>query len=355
MDNEESLQTQMQNLMASKQWERAKDVIYEMLARQPESSWLHCNMGSVLYHLEEFQGAEIHLKTAIAHDPGYSDAYNYLAWVYMGMGRMGTADDCNKTALSLDPNDPQNLILAIHLALAYDDIPQAERHLRNLEREIPEGAILTSQRTAILSHPKNKNKIDVHKQIEAHKESLSQDPEYTLAHAQIAELHLKYTKKYTVAEEHIKKALVLEPDSRDYHLLYAKILRKRNPIIRVLGWPLSLFEKAESDDKEYYYIIGAMLLIAILGSTLPPHLQPVLKIAILVIIGSLVLLYPILKLYEYLTLTELYHEMKKVHLFKGPFRKIHRLSYLTRFTIFAVITLAFWATIFIISSKYLTL
>jgi len=316
---EESLQTQMSNLMDSEQWERARDVIYELLANQPESSWLHCNMGSVLYRLDDYYDAEIHLKTAIAHDPGYSDAYNYLGYVYLSLGRMGTADDCNKTALSLDPNEPANLILAITLALAYDDLPLAEHHLRNLEQEIPEGAVLISQRTAVLSHPKNKNKLDVNKQIEAHNQTLAKDPEYSLAHYNIAKLHLRYTKNYTDAETHIKRALVIEPYDKDYQTLYAKILRRSNVMIRILNWPLTIFESKGNEDSQTTLIVGAMIIVAILGATLPANLQPALKITVLAIISSYLFLYPIIKLYEYLTLTELYHAMNKLSLLGAIF------------------------------------
>lgn len=352
---EESLHTQMNNLIDSAQWERAKNVVYELLAHQPESSWLHCNMGLVLHNLQDYKNAEIHLKTAIAHDPGYADAYNHLSYVYIGMGRIGTADDCNKTALSLAPNDPDNIVAALNLALAYDNIPLAEHHLKCLEREIPDSALLTSQRNALLSHPKNKNKLDAYKQIEAQKKTLSQDPEYSSAHEEIATLHLKHTKNYSEAEKHIKQALTLEPDDKDYHRVYAKIIRKKNLLIRFLSWPLALFEKHDNEDKQALLIIITMLGVAFLGTSLPPTLLPYLKFAVLALICSFIFLYPIVKLYEYLTLTELYHEMNKVHLFKGPFSKIHRLSYVARFTIFAIITFIFWAIITLTIIQYFPL
>jgi len=346
MEEDGTLQTQMSELIASGQWEKARDVVYKMLVRQPESSWLHCNMGSILYNLWDCENAEIHLKTAIAQDPNYSDAYNYLAYVYMRMGRMGTADDCNKTALALDPTDSSNLELAIHLALFYDNLPQAEHHLRTLEREIPEGAILTSQRTAVLSHPKSKNKLDAAKQIEAQEKALTQDPEHTAAHAELAALYLKHTKDYSKAEKHIKHALQNEPANKNYHQLYTNIIRKRNPLMRILSWPFGLFGGHGKEDSQYIILIIGMLAIALLGTSLPPHLHPFLQAFVIVMAVLFIVIYPMVKLYEYLTLTEYFHETNQVYLFKGPLRKIHQLPYFTRFSIFALALLSIWAVFF---------
>ncbi len=346
MADDESLQTKMSKLMADGQWEEARDVVYRLLSMQPESSWIHCNMGSILYNLWDCKNAEIHLKMAIAQDPNYSDAYNYLAHVYMRMGRMGTADDCNKTALTLEPNDQSNLELAIHLALFYDDLPQAEHHLRSLERVIPEGAVLTSQRTAVLSHPKSKNKLDAAKQIEAQEKALTQDPDHTDAHAELAMLHLKHTKDYKRAEKHITLALTKEPANKKYHLLYTDIIRKKNPLMRILSWPFGLFGSEDREDNHYIIIIFVMLVIALIGSTLPPHLMPVLAVFVSLLVGLFLILYPIIKLYEYLTITDYFHKTNQVHLFKGPLRKIHRLSYSSRVSIFSLLLLSIWAILF---------
>ncbi len=347
MSVEESLHTQMQNLIESSQWERARDVIYEMLSNQPDSSWLHCKMGSVMYELDEFSHAESHLKKAITQDPSYAEAYSQLAWVYFGMKRAGTADDTNKVALSLDPEDFSSWLLSFQLGLFYDDLSRAKKCLEQIEYFLPESEHLTNMRTAYYSHPKNKEKLDVAAQIKAHEKSLAQNPEFDIAHYHIAELYLDHTKDYTKAEFHIKKALLQDPSDQDYQRIYTRIIRKRNPLLRILNAPLSIFESVKRKDKMEEFCIVAMIAIAIIGFTLGENNRHILKYLVLGGFGIFAFIYPITKLYQYLTLSELFHEMNKIHLFKGPMKKIHQLPYSTRFIIFATLTLVFWLLLFL--------
>lgn len=354
MPIEESLHTQLQNFTESKQWSRARDVIYEMLTIQPDSSWLHCELGSVLYHLSDFKLAEKHLKTAISHDPSYAEAYSQLAWVYSGMNLNGVADDTNKVALSLDPQDASNWILAFHLAIFYDNLDRAKECLDKLEYLLPESEHLTNMRTAYLSHPLNKDKLDVPAQIGAHEESLAQNPEFHLAHYQIAELHLVYTKDYEAAERHIKQALQSDPTDGDYQHTFAKIIRKKTRFLKILNAPLSLFESIKHHNKLEEFLVVVLVGVAAAGLILGENNRDILKYVLLAIIGLFAFIYPISKLYEYLTLSELFHSMNKVHLFKGPMKRVHQLSYSTRFMLFATLTLVFWCLLFLLFRQILT-
>ncbi len=345
MPAEESLHTQFQNLISSEQWDRARDVLYELLAMQPESTWLHQQMGSVLHELKNLKDAEIHLKTAIAHDPSYAEAFTELASVYLSMGRLGTADDTVKVALSLDPYDPHSWMLSFQIALAYDDIPQAKHCYSQLERIIPESAALTDLRTKLLSHPKNKDKIDYEAQLLAHEKTLAQDPEYDMAHYSLAELHLKHTKKYDLAEKHIRTALQKDPGDTDYQKILMRVVRKKNLWLRLLSSPAELFTSIEEKDKEDF--VGIIVIVVFLAAValLSNNNPYLLRFLIFGLITFFMCSYTISKLYEYMTLTEVYHEMGKVARFKGPFRKIHRLPYQYRFVIFVILTLISWVVL----------
>ncbi len=264
MPQEKSLHTQMQDLIESKQWEKAREVIDQMLPNQPDSSWLHNKMGMVMYERKDYKFAEYHLKTALYNDPSYAEALAQLAWVYFKMKRIGTADDTNKSALSLDSCYPSSWRLSFHLGMSYKDMGRAKHSLDQYQYLLPESIHLAGMHTAYCSHPLSKENFETQVHIEAHEQSLSKDPEFELAHHHLAELHLLHTKQYETAESHIKKALLLAPSNKAYKQTHNRILNKKNPILRILTAPSSFLESLQRKNNLEEFFIVLMIAIAVI-------------------------------------------------------------------------------------------
>jgi len=93
MSISDSEHTRLKEHLESQQWNKALEVTFELLESQPESSWLHMAMGNIYHKMNELLYAETSFKSAIYYQDSNVEAYTSLGFVYLAMGRIGTADD----------------------------------------------------------------------------------------------------------------------------------------------------------------------------------------------------------------------------------------------------------------------
>lgn len=337
----DALYNQWSNFVASHQWDRAKNVLGELLTMDPDSSWLHCQMGSALYHLDEYKQSETHFKKSLEYDPDNADAFQGLAYLYLAMGRAGTADDHCRKALQLDPDDIENWILMTHICIHFEDAKQANYCLERAETINPDSSRLISLRTQIGAISKGPDKLSPREQIEGFHEVLGKDPENEYAHFKIGAIKLDELRDYKGAEESFREALRLDPQDKDNQKALMSAIRKRDPILKILWspfdfgmWIFEFYGKCWELKWPIIFLLFTWKFFIIGG------------VALWFVFFTL--FWPLAKIYEWLTLVEVHKKMGLISLYKGPMAKIHRLSFPARFSIFLALFASFWSLVFLL-------
>lgn len=355
-DPEESLHTQLANFFSSGQWERAKGVAGTMLSTQPESSWLHYQMGYILYQLDQYPQSETHLKKSIALSPDFADAYQRLAFLYLAMNRAGAAEDNIRKALSLDPHDDTSWVLFGHLSLHFNNHKQALDCVEQALRINPENLGARDVKIRAQSAGSTKSKESAAEQIRGHEEILEKDPENDVAHSRIGCIYFDELKDYDRAEKHFRQAMALDPEDKNYQQLVIMVLRKKDWILRLLWLPYlpvkmvyKLLELIPDGNLKWKHLLGFLLALPLLlvGKYL-------IILALVSAVAFFFFFWPLTKVYEYLTIVDIHKKMGKVTFYKGPLKKIHQQSFFARFSIFLLLLSVFWATIYFLfaSEKY---
>ena len=338
----ESLHDQLQESMDSQQWELARDVAYKMLESQPESSWLHTSLGKIFYHLREFEHAEAHLKTAIYHHENHAEAHTYLGQVYLGMKRIGSADDCSKKAISLDGADHLAWSLSFNTKLAYGDIAGAKDCYTTLQRMGAEDGLLSILRFNIIRHPANKETVDHDAEISARKEQLLSDSENYITHAQLAYLYNRFTKEFDLAEKHVQKALNANPADPQIQETAMLIQRKKTLWLRILTAPAQSFTRPDQIDKKEINWVGVVFLSLILVATFGKEDPWMIYFGVFSLIALLFCSYTANLAFQYLARTEVFHRLGKTSLLKAPFRSVHCLPFQKRALVICSLTAMSW-------------
>jgi len=336
---EDALYNQWSNFASSGQWERAKGALGELLVLDPDSAWTHCKMGYALYHLNDHKQSELHFKKATALEPDNADAFQGLTYLYLAMGRAGTADDHCRKALQLDPDDIENWFLMARLCIHYEDPKQANYCLDRAAELNPNSTRLISMRTQVGSIQKGKEKLSPRQQIAGYEEVLRKNPESEFAHYQIGAIKLDELRDYRGAEESFREALRLNPQDKDNQKALMSAIRKRDPVLKLLWSPFS-FGMWVFD----FYVKCWDLKWPIIFLIFTWQFFIVGGLALWFIFFTL--FWPVAKVYEWLTLVEAHKKMGLISIHKGPFAKIHRLSFPARFSIFLLLFASFWTTVY---------
>lgn len=335
---EESLHNQLNHFISSGQWERAREVAGTLLSQQPDSAWLHDQMGDILYKLESYPESEKHYKRAVGLMPDYAPAFFGLARVYMALGRNGVAEDNIRRCLSLDPSDAYAWLLLGHLHLTFEAPEKAEECAETALRLDPECIAAVNLRASARGEKKGAHKASADEQIREHTSVLEADPENDIAHMYIGMVYHDELKDYLKAEGHFRKALGIDPHDKDYQRLLISTLRKLDPLLKILWSPVDLVLKILSFfdwcwDKKWPLVFCLLL-------------APVMKFLFVFAIGLAVVffvfIWPVIKTYEWFTLVEVHKKMGKLAIYDGPFAWLHRMSFIKRCSLFAVLFVLFW-------------
>ncbi|MCG6980579.1 MAG: tetratricopeptide repeat protein [Deltaproteobacteria bacterium] len=105
----------------------------------PDDPYLHYDLALTYDMKGVLDKAEYHLKQAIKLKPDYSDAYNYLGFVYFRQGRVQEAIEAYNTALdNLLYQNPQEAQLNLGVAyLSLKDYQKAKVHLEEAIKIVP--------------------------------------------------------------------------------------------------------------------------------------------------------------------------------------------------------------------------
>jgi|GEM_PF-6305388 len=337
-DDVESLFQQLDNFRTSGQWARVKEIAGRLLTHEPDSSYLHHQLGYACLQLDDLEMAEKHLKRAIALDPEMDVAFQTLGYTYWQMGRHGTAEDHARMAVSLDPDDEENWILMGYLCLQFEDSKQALYCAERAAAIDPEDSRIIDIRTQAGAIAGGKEKLSPEAQISSYTKMLKENPEDDYTHTRIGAVYFDELKDFKKAEEHFRAALSLDPSDDTNQKLLVSTLRKRDPVLRILWAPfdfgmkiLAIFEWSwrKKWPLIFLFFVAKFLLIG----------------AVALGLIFFVLFWPMAKVYEWLTIAEIHKKMGKIAIYKGPLAKLHRLPFGVRCSIFAAIFATFWTAV----------
>lgn len=338
----DSLHHQLQDHLDSQQWEEARDIAYQLLENTPESSWLHSTLGIIYFSMNQYKGAETHLKHAIYHQENHAEAHAYLGKVYLKMNRMGSADDCCNRALAIDSSNLKANELAFHLKLAYKDLDGARDCYARLERLGADACTLREMEYSLIRHPSHKQPIDYASEIISCREHLAVFPQHAHSHAQLASLYHRYTDDSELAEKHITIAL----ESDLHHLFFQEtsmlIQRENNFYLRMLTAPVMSLTRPEKMSKLDVVAVWIITLAIIMFTIINRQNPWMLRAGIFTLIAIYFSSYTGSLAFQYLSYTERFHQLGKTSLLGGMNRNIHCLPYTKRFLLISIFTLSAW-------------
>ncbi|MCG6945868.1 MAG: tetratricopeptide repeat protein [Deltaproteobacteria bacterium] len=129
--------------LGANQPSKALEQFFEALKIYPDDPYLHYDLAYTYDMKGMLDKTEYHLKEAIRLKPDYSDAYNYLGFIYFGRGKVEEAIKYYHKALEnelyMNPESAHN-----NLGLAYlrlKEYHKAMLHLEEAVRLVPDYAI----------------------------------------------------------------------------------------------------------------------------------------------------------------------------------------------------------------------
>jgi tetratricopeptide (TPR) repeat protein len=189
----------------------------EFLKLHPEATAIHSNLGAALAGLGRFEEAVPEYKIALKQSPGLEGARLNLALVYYKMGRIGDASTELEKIYAKDPGNHQAALLLGDCYLRMGQEKDVIRVLEPEEKKYPDDlGIAYLLGTALIRE----------KRVEEGQVLVDR----ILRNGDSAEAHLMLgTAKMNVsdfagARDEFAKAVTLNPDLPDVHVLYAKAL-----------------------------------------------------------------------------------------------------------------------------------
>lgn len=346
MSELDSEHQQLKSHLDAQQWDQALGITFEMLKTQPESSWLHATMGSIYYKMNEFGYAVTSLNSAIYYQDTNVEAHTNLGFIYLAIGRVGTADDQCRKALAIDESYTPAWHLGFKIKLAYSDLPAAKEIHATLRRYRAEEPLLRSLDFDLIRHPQNKDAVNLQAEIIKRENLTSKEKPDHAVHSELAYLYNQCEDETQKTQQHIEIALKKFPVEPSTIATYA-LIKRRSPLwLRVLTAPMLALTRTKQIPRNEVAAVGVFfifLLILILLSPLLYKTAPWLSIcAVFSLITTLFISYTSFQSFLYLTTTEIYHQHHKASLLKGSLKSIHQLPYKKRTIIICSLTLLSW-------------
>ena len=316
----------LSRLVGAGDWPRALEVARECLALDPRNASAHLVAGQALVNLRRYAEARPHLEMAIGTDPSNGFAHRLMSIVRFRAGDFAAADSHIQRAIELQPNEAMHWL---HLAWM--------RH----ENGAPEIAARHAGRAYELD-PRNSDVInllalcdrrDGRTQRKRYLQALELDPENSYALNNLGVHQLDVEKDYAAAEESFRRALLIDPTDKTFQRNLLVTLRHRDRFYQLLCSPRSLVSLLRWNQPEKGWL-GRLALIAlwlVAG-----------RILFAVLLAWFVLIYPLAKVYEYLTLGDIQARAGVPGARRGGPFGFRRWPFAARFGVFVALTALFW-------------
>ncbi len=173
--------------------------------------------------------------------------------------------------------------------------------------------------------------------LRQYEEALELEPENPQVHNNIGAYHINVTKDFEKAEECLRRALFFDPSLKMARRNLFLVLKQRDKVYRFLcqprDWMLQGFGYMRKQRKENFLIYVVLI--------------PIWLLAFRFLIGGLILwcllVWPMVKVYEFLTIGDIRHNAGEVGSRRGGFLGYRKWPVTVRLGIFGACLLLFWA------------
>jgi Flp pilus assembly protein TadD len=251
-------------LMQSSRWDLARDELHRALLEDSQDPCLHSTLAICLTHLEDFETAEVHARTAVGLTPDDSACHLILADVLLDRRKIAAATDAVEQAIRLDASNVHAFSTLAQIRYAENDwsgLLDASEAALELE---PEHVICNNLRAIALV--KLGRRAEAGQTLQA---ALAKDPNDGLTHANQG-WSLLESGQPDLAFEHFREALALDPESDWAREGIVEALKSRNMIYRYF-LRYFLYMSRLSKKALWVLLIGGYLLMQWLTSYSQSH------------------------------------------------------------------------------------
>ena len=322
--------TLLWRLIHGRQWDRALETARDWLSQEPENPDAHLGAGQALVNLGKYPQAEVHIAKVLASRPNHGFALRLASIAAFNQQKPARADEYIQRAIELQPNDAMHWY---HLALMrYRQglLEAAEKHARRSLELQPDNAD-TINLLAICQRGNPQG------QLSQYLRALEINPESSVVHTNLGAYHLNRERNYAAAEASFRRALQCDPSNEMAQRNLFLVLRFRDPVYRILTLPRTLLGRI-SWARGNLTVVARVLLVLLWFS--------LGRIFWMVFAGWLLLIWPLVKAYEYLTLSDIRAKAGIVGARRGGWQGLHQWPLGVRLGIFAAVVLCFWGWIF---------
>jgi tetratricopeptide (TPR) repeat protein len=341
-DRLELLRLQADAYLAAHDFGRLLEVGQAMIAEAPRSHEGYLITGRAYLVVEERRRALRLLKQGLARAPRSHEAHYLLAVCYREMKKLDLAEEHIEQAIRLAPWDPDVWCEAGTLSLERDFLGAAIGYARSALQIDTENS--TAHNLIGMALPEDLDGLSERK-VEAFHRALQADPENPYAYNNLGVEYLRVGRS-AKAEEYFRKALRLAPEVKRFRENLHVILRNRFLLYRLLRGPgdllVRLMRLFEREWGLASLVVGAPLAFIWLYREqyyMPPQLVLLVPLALWVI--WLVIFWPLIKMFEWLTLSDLRLAAGEVDPYRSPW-DLRRWPRWVRFPLFLLVVIGVW-------------
>ncbi len=318
--------------MSAGQWDRSLATALEWLSKEPENLRAHRVAAQSLINLERAEEAGKHLEKVLAGNPNDGFAHRLMSMVHFREGKFRLADESIHKAISLNPTDAYHWHQLAHMSYRQGDLATAKKCVARARELNPRDANILN--LAILCEPNGPEVAG--QKIRQFEDALALDPENANLFNNMGAQYLDRLKDYAQAEECFRRALFFEPASKVFRKNLFITVKKRDLVYRILCTPkdwlfaaVNFFARTRKKSVLLYILM-----------------IPLWLLAFRFIIGGLALwftlVWPLTKVYEYLTIGDIRARAGELGVRRGGFLGYRKWPLKLRLSIFATFLLSFW-------------
>ncbi|HEX4085725.1 MAG TPA: tetratricopeptide repeat protein [Chthoniobacteraceae bacterium] len=320
----------LRRLLGGQQWERALEVARQWLAQDPGNAEAHFAAAQALTNLNRPADARVHIDKVLAVLPNHSFAHRLAAIIYFRQGKVAEAEEKIQRAIQLAPDSAMNWYQLGLMRYHHGALDAAERHARHALEFAPDNADIINLIAICQKGNPVAQRVQYHRALEY-------DPENATVHSNLGYLYLSSDKNYAAAEESFRRALQIDPANDFAQRGLFLTLRQRDPVYRALTLPRIIIYKSSWSRGGLTVVLRIALVVVWLALG---------RFILLLFAAWLLLMWPLVKAYEYLTLSDIRARAGIVGARRGGWKNLHRWPLPVRLATFGLLILCFWGGLF---------